>query len=285
MQHFFCDFFRWFPKLRDYPRILAAIPLSPRSPDPSTSSSTTPTKSTKGRQPRKQGKPCVGPFCKRRGALKCARAMCLKHCQEVVLGSCLFHSQGGRDEVDVDEDTHDTPSDLPLSFVEQQGHPPPSDESGVHNLHAALEVALTQRGIPLPTSNACAFPSLHNILHGPLMPTASQSLPFPSTAAAPPLSSSLSSQAPSTSQSLPVPPVVATVHPPPPPVSGGSTSCQPRITQQLDKLWMSGLAARAQNETEAQKVAARRQEMEKQSRQRFCLHWFDQVHHSVHPPC
>jgi hypothetical protein len=90
--------FRWFPKLRDSPRILAAIPPLARSPDLSASSSSqsaAPAKTTKGRQPHKQGKPCGGPFCKRRGALKCGRAMCLKHCQEVILGLCLFHSHGG----------------------------------------------------------------------------------------------------------------------------------------------------------------------------------------------
>ncbi|KAG6375796.1 hypothetical protein JVT61DRAFT_2649 [Boletus reticuloceps] len=290
-RHFNCDFFRWFPKLCDSPCILAAIPLSPRSPNPSTLSSShsaAPVKSTKGR-PRKQGKPCVGPFCKRRGALKCARVMCLKHCQEVVLGSCLFHSNGGHD---ADEDNYETPLDPPPPFVEQQAHGLPSDaeESGLHNLHVALEVALTQRGIALPTSNEHLFPSLHDVLHGPLTsqahtsiaiptqlsqaPSASQSLPSPTTAAL--LSSSSLSQAPS--QSLPlVPPVMVTLPPPLPlPAHCGPTGRQPRITQQLDKLWMSDLATRAQNEVEAQKVAARRQEMEKQSRQRFCLHWFDQ---------
>ncbi|KAF8431626.1 hypothetical protein L210DRAFT_155575 [Boletus edulis BED1] len=257
-----------------------------RSPDPSTSSSshaTAPAKSSKGR-PRKQGKPCVGPFCKRRGALKCTRAMCLKHCQEVVLGSCLFHSGGH----DADEDNYETPFDPPPPFVEQQAHGLPSDaeESGLHNLHAALEVALTQRGVVLPTSNECLFPSLHDVLHGPSTsqahtsiaiptqlsqaPSASQSLPSPATAVF--SSSSSSSQAPSTSQSLPVPPAMVTL---PPPIPLPVPARQPRITQQLDGLWMSDLATRAQSEVEAQKVAARRQEMEKQSRQRFCLHWFD----------
>ncbi|KAG6376684.1 hypothetical protein JVT61DRAFT_1699 [Boletus reticuloceps] len=226
-RHFNCDFFRWFPKLRDSPCILAAIPLSPCSPDPSTSlsSHSAPVKSTKGR-PHKQGKPCVGPFCKRHGALKCARVMCLKHCQEVVLGSCLFHSNGGRD---ADEDNYETPLDPSPPFVEQQAHGLPSDaeESGLHNLHVALEVALTQRGVALPTSNEHLFPSLHDVLHGPSTsqaytsiaiptqssqaPSASQSLPSPATAA---LSSSLSSsQAPS--QSLPlVSPAMVTLPPP-----------------------------------------------------------------------
>jgi hypothetical protein len=67
IQHYNCDFFRWFPKLHDSPRILAAIPPSAHSPDLSASSSSqsaAPAKTTKGRQPRKQGKPCGGPFCK-----------------------------------------------------------------------------------------------------------------------------------------------------------------------------------------------------------------------------
>ena len=207
--------------------------------------------------------------------------MCLKHCQEVVLGSCLFHTQGGPDELDVDEDGREAPPlDPTLPFIEQHGPPLPSN-AGLHDLQAALEVALTQRGLPLSTSNACTFTSFHDILHGPSMLQASQA----PTAAVP--SSSLP-QAPSTSQTqtLPVPPVVATLPPPlPVPVPSGPTSRQPRITQQLDELWMSDLAARAQHEAEAQKVAARRQEMEKQSRQRFCLHWFNQVRHPVHPPC
>jgi hypothetical protein len=61
--------------------------------------------------------------------------MCLKHCQEVILGSCLFHSHGSRDDVDGDEDSHDTaPLNPPVPIVQVDHGPPLPSDTGFQDL-------------------------------------------------------------------------------------------------------------------------------------------------------
>jgi hypothetical protein len=143
---------------------------------------------------------------------------------------------------------------------------------------------LTQRDILLPTSIADPSLSLHDILHGPSTPQVPASAPAPMVSAptSPAMPLSLSSHIPVTSHSLHVPPTVALLAAPRPPAPRGPPSRQPRITQQLDPLWMSDITTWAQIEVDAQKIAERWQEMEKETRQWFCLHFFPQVCHSVY---
>ena len=186
--------------------------------------------------------------------------MCLRHCQESTVGSCPFHSNGHHDELD--EDHGDTNAiNCPPPILEPLHDQPPSQGSGMHELHATLEIALAQRAMSIPTSQPLPFPSLHDILH--------HSLPAESQATSQPTSSSqplMSSPPPTTSSSvLPSPPTC--------PIP----SHQPRITKQLDDLWLANLAARGQQEVEARHVEEQRQAREHRSCHHFCLNWFDKV--------
>ncbi|KAG2029610.1 hypothetical protein BDR03DRAFT_987641 [Suillus americanus] len=49
----------------------------------------------------------------------------------------------------------------------------------------------------------------------------------------------------------------------------------PRVTDQLDPMWAGDLNMRAREEIESKRVSEHRKEMERASRQRFILYWFD----------
>jgi hypothetical protein len=119
----------------------------------------------------------------------------------------------------------------------------------------ALQRALQSIGAGRPA----VFPSFHEIL---LAPAPSQP-PMPTTQ--PP---TLTTQPPTPSQQSHLFPHAFLVH---------KLSKPLCVTDQLDPMWTGDLNARAQEEIESKRVSEHRKEMERASRQRFVLYWFDAV--------
>ncbi|KAF8834038.1 hypothetical protein BDN67DRAFT_985611, partial [Paxillus ammoniavirescens] len=266
-----------------HPCILALIRPTSRSPSlgpaqPAALTSQLPASSaSKEKKLRKRGGICVGSFCKRAGALKCAQLMCQSHCTDV--GGCSYHGLGlagaepapfGGDLV-VDEDPSlDICPPLEMPEETEQQHLD-ADGFGHEDLRQALKASLEAHGIPFP-SYSQPFPSFNDLFMTPPIPPPSSIL-FPSSSQ-PPAPSSLQPFPMSNDLSKPPPPKPPLAKPTPPVVANPAVR-QPRITQQLDPLWMADLNAHAHQETEDQKVTERRKEMERAAKQRFVLHWYD----------
>lgn len=118
-----------------------------------------------------------------------------------------------------------------------------SGDTGHDALRQALATSLAMHGLEFPAVPPPHIPSFHDLLTAPVV----------------------------NAPSLTAPPLTALITTPAP------VKKPPRITQQLDPLWVSDLNARVQHEAQDQQIAERWKEMEKAVKQHFVLHWYDAV--------
>ncbi|KAG2108673.1 uncharacterized protein F5147DRAFT_773469 [Suillus discolor] len=270
-RHQSCSFFRWFPQILSHPDIMALLPSSSRSPSlisfqpaPSTFMSGTsaasatqfpsmqPLASTgNGKKPRKRG------------------IKCNDNQQQHPIA---------QQEWNWDYDQEDTlmlPAEDTLALPAE----PYWHEDGVQTNDGlrALQHALQSVGAGRPA----VFPSFHDILIAPApsQPPASTTQP-PAPSQPPTLL-----QPPAPSQQSHLPPLSQITRLPMRSQHGDALaphafpvhklSKPPHVTDQLDPMWTGDLNARAREEIESKRVSERRKEMERASRQRFVLYWFD----------
>lgn len=234
---------------------MSLIQMSTTSPSPpssqpiASSSSTTlamlPPSSTQpsSKRQRKRGERCLGSFCTRPRALRCSRDLCLRHCREA--GGCHFH--GFHDGLPLHGDDEEVHDDFLIEQSEDGGF-------GREELRQALNASLEDLGLPIPD---IPVPSIHDLISAPPAPiprVQSPNVPFEADLSSSPVLPAL----PHTSSSRPMPK-------------------HPRITQQMDPIWVTDLRARAQQEADDKRIEERRKEMEREAKQRFVLHWFDSV--------
>ncbi|KAG2121179.1 hypothetical protein BD769DRAFT_1671653 [Suillus cothurnatus] len=302
-RHQSCSFFRWFPQLLSHPNIMALLPSSSRSPSLTSSQpvpsaltsgtsaapatqfpSTQPLASTgNGKKSRKRGIKCNGAFCQRASALRCLHAKCLTHCIEEA-GGCPVHLTEtdnqqqhpiAQQEWNWDYDQEDTltlPAEDTLALpTEPYWH---DDAVQTNDGLRALQRALQSVSAGRPA----VFPSFHDILLAPAPSQPPAPTPQPPAPTTQPPAPTTQPPAPTTQPPAP------TTQPPAPsqrshlfphafPVH--KLSKPPRVTDQLDPMWTGDLNARAREEIESKRVSECRKEMERASRQRFVLYWFD----------
>ena len=217
-------------------------------PDPSPpvpSQSQAPTSGASDKKARRRAAQCIGPLCRRSAALRCTLGMCLSHCREA--GGCAFHG-------------FQAFSSLPSSGDNMQ----PVDV-GFDELQEAIRIELASFGVPYPDGTQVCSSSQD-------LSTQSSSLPL--SQLPPPTQASMTAP-----ESCLQPPLVPGPSIPdvdiatPAPTQKG----RPRITHQLDHLWLTDLNERARREVDEQKVVERRREMEKAAKQCFILCWYDAV--------
>jgi hypothetical protein len=170
--------------------------------------------------------------------------MCLTHCTNA--GGCAIHLVDT--EIAHDYEGMGAEEEFELLADEQADMAPlepgvNGGDTGHDALRQALATSLAMHGLEFPVVPPPHIPSFHDLLTAPVV----------------------------NAPSLTAPPPTALVTTPAP------VKKPPRITQQLDPLWVSDLNARAQREAEDQRIAERRKEMEKAVKQCFVLHWYDAV--------
>ncbi|KAG1722833.1 uncharacterized protein EDB91DRAFT_1340348 [Suillus paluster] len=276
-KHLSCSFYRWFPQLLAFLSIINLIRSSspslsysptftssqPAASTPSSSEatmfpfpSTQPHTKPNGKKPRKRGEKCVGSFFQHLRALRCTHTMCLTHCTNA--GGYAIHPVDT--EIVYDYEGMGAEEEFELLADEQADMAPlepgvDSGDTGHEALRQALAMSLAMCGLEFPAVPPPHIPSFCDLLTAPVINTPSLTIP------------------PTPSLTTPCPAALITT---PAPVKK-----PPRITQQLDPLWVSDLNARAQREAEEQRIAERWKEMEKAAKQRFVLHWYDAVHINV----
>ncbi|KAG1795002.1 hypothetical protein EV424DRAFT_1547694 [Suillus variegatus] len=175
----------------------------------------------------------------------CVRDLCRRpsalQCPE---GKCAMHCT---------EDGGCTIHSAPILDEGASGHPEANPVTldaegfGYYHLHQALSQSLVADGLEAPQPLPGRVPSIHDLLMAP-PPT----MPSPAGTSPRLPSSARLSATPASRMSKP-----------------------PRITSQLDPLWQQDLQQRAQKELESTRVAERRKEIERKSKQCFVLNWFD----------
>lgn len=134
-----------------------------------------------------------------------------------------------------------------------------ADGFGYYELHDALSASLLAEGLEAPPPLPARIPSLHDVLTAPSTQAAAPKSSCPA------LQSTPSSLASASAPSLPMSMLVSKMSKP------------PRITSQLDPMWEKDLRQHAQDDIESKRVAERRKDMERKSKQQFVLNFFDAV--------
>ncbi|KAG2114123.1 hypothetical protein DEU56DRAFT_985166 [Suillus clintonianus] len=243
-RHGHCGFLKWFPELLRFPDIMSRLPAtSPRlfGASPSSAVPAGMQVSSLGAGfstlPVSQGKRTRkrGPDCARDD---CRRPSALRCPDAKCAAHCI--EDGGcliHQAPTSDQDTcRREELDLP-SQIDAEGF-------GYYDLHKALSASLEGREVPTPLPTH--VPSIHDILTAP-----------------PPLASGSMQPLRPHHTTLPMATPVAKMSKP------------PRITSQLDPMWEKDLRQYAQDDIESKRIAERRKEIERKSKQRFVLNWFD----------
>ncbi|KAG1786127.1 uncharacterized protein HD556DRAFT_1449982 [Suillus plorans] len=245
-----CGFFKWFPELLRFPDIMSWLPAtSPHLSGVSPPSAVPPSMQASSLGPGfsvlpvSQGKRThkCGPDCTRDDC-RCPSAL---RCPDL---KCATHcvEDGGclvHQAPTLDQDScRREELDLP-SQIDAEGF-------GYYELHKALSASL--EGLEAPTPLPARVPSIHDILTAP-----------------PPLTSGSVQPLRPHHTILPMATPVAKMSKP------------PRITKQLDPMWEKDLCQYAQDDIESKRIAERRKEIERKSKQWFVLNWFDADHAPV----
>ncbi|KAG1846157.1 hypothetical protein C8R48DRAFT_779649 [Suillus tomentosus] len=242
-----CGFFKWFPELLRFPDIMARLPAtSPRLSGVSPHSAVPPCTQASSLGPGFSVLPVSqGKRTRKRGPDgtrdNCRRPSTLQ-CPDLKCATHCIEDGGCL--------IHQAPTlyqdscrceelDLP-SQIDAEGF-------GYYQLHKALSASL--EGLEAPTPLPACVPSIHDILTAP-----------------PPLASGSVQPLRPHRTTLPMATPVAKMSKP------------PRITNQLDPMWEKDLRQYAQDDIESKRIAERRKEIERKSKQRFVLNWFDADH-------